>query len=210
MVWNNTQLSKMALSIVSDSSVLTEVLDFRGTLLRRAFNLLDTLHTDVDDVLKDLGMEGQPPRAQQPDREREPSVRASTSTASSTGLQSALAVYSDAASLMPDAAGSLAAVETRTVATRRALDLLNTFQAELDHLITQQGLETYANAGTMQGAATMQLLGLHTEPQSSRTLDVELVRTAAATTSAAARFRTQAAETAQGALKAYVDAVAQV
>lgn len=201
----------MALSVVSDGSALVDVADFRGILLKRAFNLLDNLHSEVDGILSGLVVTGTSSRGRH-DAEQEVHVRASISTASSnTPLPSALAVYNDGVSSgYSGTTGPLAAVETRTAATRKALDLLDVFQTELDQLLTQQGLESYANAHQTNEAASMQLLGLHPEPESPHTLDMELVRTAAATTSAAARFRTQAAETAQGALKAYVDALAQV
>lgn len=176
---------------------LTEVAGFRGSLLKRAFNLIDTLHSDVDHVLTELGIptaSGQ--GALVPSRQQQSSSTAQPSSVVSTFLD-------------PSGHGeierSLAVVDTRTAATRKAVDMLSAFQTELDQLLTAQGLESYSSKPAADSGA---LLGLGS-PQKYSTSE-ELVRTAAATTSAAARFRTQAAETAQSALKAYVDSLAQV
>lgn len=210
------------------SVALVVATDYRSTLLRRAFGLLGSAQGDVEAFLSAVDEDGDPlgraagsqPAAVAgagPAQDGQALVVAAGARTRSLGDGHGLALAAAAAT----APGTIidlgvAAVESRTATTRRAVDVLAAFQRDIEQLlgsIEQQvggGAAAAALHGASSAASSTAAPAAHGAAAAGGAANEDVLRLAAATTSAAARFRVRAAEVARMALQAYEASLEQV
>jgi hypothetical protein len=178
--------------------------DYRSTLLKRAFGLLGAAQDEVQDFVAAAGLGGSSDAVGD---DTMPEGQTSTALVAVPARRTAEAAYASALAVATTPGSiidlGLSAVDTRTTTARRAVDVLASFQQEIQELL-----------GSFEKQIVGRIVLPHGGPSTSsgRTAapKEDVLRLAAATTSAAARFRVRAAKAAHMALQAYEASLEQV